>query len=171
MNRKAEFGNAVISTVPFRETNSVFTRKEYIEDQDMLDGDFNIRNLQHVVIDNGKNLLHILNHHGHHIPDHKNGDEETIRQCKMLVEYIAKLEGSIVLCGDFNLEPHSDSLQLVNKVLVNHVKERGIISTRTPLTHKTEACDYIFTSPDIVVKDFQVLDDIASDHKALTVEF
>lgn len=87
----------------------------------------------------------------------------------MIVEYIKKLDGPVVLCGDFNLKPKSESLELINKILINHAKERGVITTRTPLTHKTEVCDYIFTSPDIDVKEFQVLDDIVSDHKALVV--
>ncbi len=170
MNQKAEFGNAILSRFPFLETDAVFTRKQYIETQDMLDGDFNIRNLQHVTIEsNGKNL-HILNHHGHHIKSHKNGDDETMRQCAMIVEYIEKLEGPIILCGDFNLAPESASLMQINKKLTNHAKERGVATTRTPLTHKIEVCDYIFTSPDIEVTDFKVLDDIASDHKALVLE-
>ena len=89
----------------------------------------------------------------------------------MIVDYIDKLKGPIVLCGDFNLKPESESLELINAKLVNHAKERGVLTTRTPLTYKTEVCDYIFTSPNIQVKDFQILDDIASDHKALLIEF
>lgn len=115
--------------------------------------------------------MHVLNHHGHHVPNHKNGDQETVRQCQMIVDYIEKLEGSVALCGDFNLQPESESLELINVKLFNHAKEHGVLTTRTPLTYKTEVCDYIFTSLDIKVKDFQILDDIASDHKALVVEF
>ena len=171
MNRTAEFGNAILSKYSFQQTKTVFTRKEYIEDQDLLDGDFNIRNLQHVELKVKGETLNVLNHHGHHIPEHKSGDEETVRQCKMIADYVEGLPGRTVLCGDFNLAPASESLEQINKVLVNHAKEQGVVTTRTPLTHKTEVCDYIFTSPNLEVSNFQVLDDIASDHKVLTIDF
>lgn len=171
MKREAQSGLATMSKVPFTYTDNAFTRLKYISDFDILDTDYNVRSLQHVTIKHNGELFHVLNHHGHHIPNHKDGDEETMRQCQMIVEYIDGLEGAVVLCGDFNLKPYSESLELINKKLVNHAKERGILTTRTPLTHKTEVCDYIFTSPGIRVKNFQVLDDIASDHKALLVEF
>lgn len=173
MNRTAGWGNAIVSRFPFVETNDLYTYKEATVDFDYLEEtDYNTgRALQHAVVDTESGPLNILNHHGYHLPSHKNGDDETLRQCGMIADYVKKLEGSVVLCGDFNLVPDSPSIGLINEVLVNHVKERGVLTTRTPLTHKTEACDYIFTSPDIEVKNFQVLDDIASDHKALTIEF
>ncbi len=171
MNQKAAFGNAILGKMEFVSTNALFTGKTYVESMDLLDRDFNIRNLQHVVVFDGERRIHVLNHHGHHVREHKNGNDETMRQCKEIVEYIQTLEGSVVLCGDFNLAPDSESLEQINSVLVNHAKEREVLTTRTPLTHKTEVCDYIFTSPDLIVTDFQVLDDLASDHKALTVTF
>ncbi|OGG41391.1 hypothetical protein A2837_02655 [Candidatus Kaiserbacteria bacterium RIFCSPHIGHO2_01_FULL_46_22] len=173
MKREAKWGNAIISRLPFLETHNVYTYKEATVDFDYLEEtDYNLgRALQHVAVDTKDGLLHILNHHGYHIGSHKNGDDETLRQCGLIADYVRKLEGQVVLCGDFNLVPDSPSIELINEILVNHVKEKGVLTTRTPLTHKTEACDYIFTNPDIEVKNFQVLDDIASDHKALTIEF
>jgi endonuclease/exonuclease/phosphatase family metal-dependent hydrolase len=171
MNYIVDFGNAISSKYPFDATDTIFTRKEYIAHQDMLEGDFNIRNLQHVVLRIKGETLNVLNHHGHHLPQHKNGDEETLRQCKMIADYIQTLKGKIVLCGDFNLAPESLSLTSLNTLLVNQCLRTKVLTTRTALTHKTEVCDYIFTSSDVEVSDFRVLDDIASDHKALVVEF
>lgn len=171
MKRNAKSGPVILSNLPFVDTNAIFTRLQYIEDFDLLDIDYNVRALQHVVVESNGKKINILNHHGHHIPDHKNGDEETMRQCKEIIEYIEKLDDPTVLCGDFNLIPESESLEQINKVLVNHVKERKILTTRTVLTHKKESCDYVFTSPELEVTNFQVLDDVASDHKALTIEF
>lgn len=171
MKREAQSGLATMSKLPFIHTDNAFTRLEYITDFDIIDTDYNVRSLQHVTVEYNEAELHILNHHGHHVPHHKDGDEETLRQCQMIVDYLDKLKGPIVLCGDFNLKPECESLDLINAKLVNHAKERGVLTTRTPLTRKTEVCDYIFTSPDIEVKDFQILDDIASDHKALFIEF
>ena len=173
MRREAHWGNCVLSKAAFKSTSSFYTYQEKISDFDFLeDTDYNAgRALQHVVVENDGQQINVLNHHGYHLPTHKNGDDETLRQCGMIADYVRNLEGQTVLCGDFNLIPDSPSLELINKVLINHVKDRGILTTRTPLTHKTEACDFIFTSPDIEVQNFQVLDDIASDHKALTIEF
>lgn len=173
MRREAQWGNCILSKLPLKSMHSFYTFHDLVSDFDFLeDTDYNRgRSLQHVVVETDKGKLNILNHHGHQLPDHKNGNEETLKQCGMIADYIKDLSGSVVLCGDFNLEPNSESIEMINKLLVNHVKEQDITSTRTPLTHKTEACDYIFTSPDIEVKNFQVLDDIVSDHKALTVEF
>lgn len=171
MKREAQSGLATMSKVPFLQTNTAFTRLAYVTDFDIIDTDYNIRSLQHTSIKCDGKEIHILNHHGHHVPHHKDGDEETMRQCQMIVDYIEKVTGPVVLCGDFNLKPESESLQLINAKLINHAKERGILTTRTPLTHKTEVCDYIFTSPEIEIRDFQVLDDIVSDHKALMIEF
>ena len=173
MRREANWGNSILSKVPFKNTHSFYTYQEKVENFDFLeDTDYNAgRSLQHVVVPHESGLLNILNHHGYHLREHKNGNDETMRQCGLIADYAKKLEGSVVLCGDFNLIPTSPSLEQINAVLVNHVKEKVIISTRTPLTPKTEACDFIFTSPDIGVKNFQVLDDIVSDHKALTIEF
>lgn len=173
MRREARWGNCILSKTPFKSTHSFYTYQEKVEDFDFLeDTDYNAgRALQHVIVENGGQQINVLNHHGYHLHSHKNGDGETVRQCGIIADYARNLEGPTVLCGDFNLVPDSPSLELINKVLVNHVKERSILTTRTPLTHKTEACDFIFTSPDLEVKNFQVLDDIASDHKALTIEF
>lgn len=173
MRRRMSWGNAILSRRPFTESRSLYTYLHKVDDFDRLeDTDYNAgRALQHVVVEGDRGLVNILNHHGYHISSHKNGDDETMRQCGLIADYAKKLEGLAVLCGDFNLIPDSPSLEQINAVLVNHVKEKGVISTRTPLTPKTEACDYIFTSPDIEVKNFQVLDDIVSDHKALTIEF
>lgn len=173
MRRKAHWGNAILSRIPLKNTHSLYTYEDHIEDFDFLENTkYNAgRVLQHATVQTEGEIINILNHHGHHVSKHKNGDDETLRQCGIIADYARKLEGSVVLCGDFNLNADSPSLELINKVLVNHTKENGVLTTRTPLTHKTEACDYIFTSPDIEVKSFQVLDDIASDHKALTIEF
>lgn len=173
MHRTMSWGNAVLSRQPFVETKKLYTYLEKVENFDRtIHTDYNAgRVLQHVVIKTEKTPLHVLNHHGYHINSHKNGDNETIRQCGMIADYVKKLEGLVVLCGDFNLVGNCQSIEQINSVLINHVNKNNVTSTRTPLTHKSEACDFIFTSPEIEVQNFQVLDDIASDHKALVVEF
>ncbi len=172
MARKADFGNCIISKYPIKNEETIFTGKQYVADFDFLNHDPNMRNLQHAVIKlpNGTDL-NILNHHGHHIHQHKNGDAETMRQCSIIADNINKIEGRLILAGDFNLAPHSDSLEQINKLVKNLSIEAGLKTTRTQLTHKKEVCDYIFVSKKIKVISFDVSDEIVSDHKALIMEF
>lgn len=171
MRRKADFGNAILSNIPFKDTHTVFTGKQYVADFDITEDDYNIRNLQHATFHINGKTLHVLNHHGHHISQHKNGDAETMKQCRQIVEYITKLEGDIILTGDFNLAPQSASIEQINKVLKNICIEYKVQTTRNELTHKNEVCDYIFTSDTVAIKNFRVAPEIVSDHSALILTF
>lgn len=172
MHRKAHFGNCIISRFPLHNQETVFTGKEYEADFDWTKHTQNIRNLQYVQIQlpSGE-PLHLFNHHGHHNHLHKNGDEETIRQCGIIVDKVKSLSGKRILTGDFNLVPDSQSLKPINELLRNLTIESNVKSTRTPLTNQTNVCDYIFTSSDIEVNSFRVSDALVSDHKALILQF
>lgn len=171
MHRKAGFGNCILSKVPIEKSETYFTNGEHVDDFDFDEHDYNNRNFQHVIVAYEGKDLHIINHHGYHIEGHKNGDNESLRQCKQIADFITSLNGKIIATGDFNLAPHSESLEQINKVLTNQCIDHNIATTRTHLTHKTEVCDYIFTSKDIEIRDFKVLDDVASDHCALVATF
>lgn len=171
MNKKAGFGNAILSDFAFSKQDTIFTGLEHKDDFDFDDDNGNIRNLQHAVIEMDNKKINILNHHGHHINQHKNGDTETMRQCKMIADYIKTIEGPIILTGDFNLSPHSESLEQLNKVLTNLSIEYKLKTTRNQFTHKVEVCDYIFTSEGIKVNNFFVSDELMSDHGALVLDF
>jgi len=172
MRRRARFGNAILSRQPFTKKKTLFTRLRYLANSDFYkDKDYNVRSLQHIVTNvNGKSL-HVLNHHGHHIQEHKNGDTETMRQCRLIADYIGRLSGPVILTGDFNLAPHSKSLEVLNSMLTNLSIEYGLRTTRTPLTHKKEVCDYIFVNSLIKVQNFYASDELISDHRALILEF
>ncbi|MDQ3123374.1 MAG: endonuclease/exonuclease/phosphatase family protein [bacterium] len=171
MQKTAGFGNAILSKLPFESTNTVFTRLEHKNNFDFDLDDYNIRNFQHASININGQLLHVLNHHGHHVHQNKNGDKETMRQCGIIADYIKQLKGAVILVGDFNLAPHSESLEQINGILRNLSVKFDLKTTRTSLTNKTEVCDYIFVSEDIKVTEFFASDDIFSDHKALILEF
>ena len=172
MHRKAHFGNCIISKLPIQRQETFFTGKEYVADFDWTKHRQDIRNLQYAQILLPGNIpLNLLNHHGHHNYTHKDGDDETIRQCNMIADKIRPLHGKTILTGDFNLVPNSESLQPINKLLRNLTLEAELSTTRTVLTHKTEACDYIFVSPEVTVVSFIASDIIVSDHQALILEF
>jgi endonuclease/exonuclease/phosphatase family metal-dependent hydrolase len=171
MNKNAYWGNCIMSNFPLSEKNTIFTNHKYVEDFNFEEYDYNIRNLQHVAADVNGEQLHILNHHGHHIPSHKRGDDETLRQMRLIGEYLDTLDGPVILTGDFNLAPDSESLRQINDRLENQSVSHKLKTTRTPLTHKTEVCDYIFTNNKVKVINFEASDEIVSDHKALILEF
>ena len=172
MHKQAEWGNAILSRFPMQKKKTEFTHLSFIDNFNFDDYDYNARNFQHCVIktDTGK-TLNLLNHHGYHIPDHKNGNDETLRQMKQLGEYIDRLEGPVILAGDFNLSPSSKSLQEINSRLDNLPVKHRLKSTRTSLTRKTEICDYIFVNKQVKAIGFKAPDNVVSDHKALVLEF
>lgn len=171
MSRTAGFGNAILSKLPVQNQNTFFTGKQLVKDFDFNRDDYNIRNLLHVSYVLDGQPLHILTHHGHHVALHKNGDEETLKQCKLIANYVDKLAGKIILTGDFNLAPHSKSLEQINYVLTNECIKHGIETTRTIFTTKNEVCDYVFTNDKIKAKKFKASEELVSGHSALIMEF
>jgi endonuclease/exonuclease/phosphatase family metal-dependent hydrolase len=171
MQGTVHFGNAILSKSPIVSSHVEFTNLEHVEDFDFNKHDYNIRNFVHCTIDIHGTLTHVITHHGHHVPSHKNGNEETLRQMRIIAEYVKKLQGPVILAGDFNLAPHSESLELVNDVLTNLSIKNKLQTTRTALTRKTEVCDYIFVNELVKVSHFSASDELASDHKALIMEF
>jgi len=131
----------------------------------------NRRNFVHAVLDINGKPCHILTHHGFHIPEHKDGNEETRKQTKQIAEYAQELSGPVILTGDFNLVPESESIKQLNAILHNLALEHKLTTTRTHLTYKTEVCDYIFVNDAVKVKGFQALEKIVSDHQALALDF
>ena len=77
-----------------------------------------------------------------------------------------------VLCGDLNLRPDTESVKILEKGMNNLIQTHKVNSTRTSYYPKPEKfADYIFTSPEITVKAFEVLKDEVSDHSPLLLDF
>ncbi len=171
MHATVAWGNVILTNQPIGDTSTIFTNGEHTDDFSFETHSYNIRNFQHVTLDIGDKKLHILNHHGYHISEHKNGNDETLKACQHIAAYISKLDGPVILAGDFNLAPDSESIKVFDGMLRNLSKEYHLKTTRTDLTNKQEVCDYIFVSEDITVNDFYASDIMASDHKALLLDF
>lgn len=165
------FGNVIYANIPFSQTETQFTRGKYKDEFDFNVDDYNVRAFQHALLEIEDKKLHILNHHGHHIDAHKLGDEETFRQATQLIDYIKQLDGAVILCGDFNLAPESESIRLIDGLLTNLSVKYKLRTTRSSLTYKNEVCDYIFVNENVIVKDFKMDETIISDHNALLLEF
>ena len=82
------------------------------------------------------------------------------------------LNGPKIICGDFNLRPGTQSIEIIENDLTNLIRVYDIHDTRTSYYKKSERyADYIFTSQGIAVHDFQVLNEEVSDHVALQLDF
>lgn len=118
--------------------------------------------------------LTIINLHGLWTGNGKDDTEERLEQSRKIAAFVQSQTGKIVLCGDFNLNPETESLKMLERDLglKNLVKEHGATSTRTSLyTKPGKFADYILVSPNIQVRNFQVLPDEVSDHSPLALEF
>jgi len=132
------------------------------------------RNLQFINIILNNRTVNILNFHGFWNGHGKLDTPERLEQSEKIINFIRSLPGEVILAGDFNLLPETQSLNTIEKELNlrNLVKEYRIDSTRTSYYTKPEKfADYVLCSADIVVKDFFALPDEVSDHKALFLDF
>lgn len=172
MEREMEYGNAVLSQWPIVNSQKIFTRGEYMRNFDIEKNDDNVRNLQIINVNVGDKPLTILNHHGHHIHGSALGNDETLRQMRLIATEIDKIKGPLIMCGDFNLSPDSESLAIVNQKLTNLTVANDLQNTLSRL-HPAQgvACDYIFVNDQIKVKNFEMSAKLVSDHKALILEF
>lgn len=171
MHDLSDFGNVIISRFPIEKASTVFTHLEYKADLDVNKHDYNVRNFQHASLKVDGKTLHVINHHGYHVPAHKDGNEITMSAARQINEYINQLTGPVILAGDFNLTPESKSMQAIGQGLRDLGTEYGLTSTRNDLTHKSEVCDYILVNDAVKVLNFSMSDIVASDHNGLIVEF
>lgn len=172
MDSRPDFGNAILSNLALIDKQTHFTNLEYKAGLSLQNDDYNVRNFQHVIVtdENGR-PVHIINHHGYHVPSHKNGNDFTEKACQQIADYAKELDGAVIIVGDFNLLPDSGSIAILNKDFKNLTKEYGLETTRTDLTHKSEPCDYIFVNDKILVNEFYASDIVASDHQGLVLDF
>lgn len=110
----------------------------------------------------------IINFHGLWNGQGKSDTDDRISQSKKVRENYERLEGKRILCGDFNLLPETESLRILGDGMRDLIAEYGVSSTRSSLyTKPLKLADYIFTSPEVEVERFEVLQDEVSDHLPL----
>lgn len=134
------------------------------------------RGLQHVQLDVAGKSLHIFNYHGIPKPGDKLDSPERLEQSRKIITVLKNITGPKILCGDFNLNPETKSIGLLEQEMRNLIKEFHIKSTRNRISwenHKNIQyfADYIFISSDIQVKNFQVPYYEISDHLPMFMEF
>jgi endonuclease/exonuclease/phosphatase family metal-dependent hydrolase len=129
------------------------------------------------MIDN--KLLSVTNFHGYYagVGAGKGDTTERILQSENLLEHVKKLPGQKILGGDFNLDPDTESLRILEnttfKNLINDYKIEGTRTLRYPEEKrlKNPYADYVFVEESLKVNSFKVdTDFMGSDHAPLFLE-
>ncbi len=134
---------------------------------------YHARNIQYVKIQQAGKEVYVINFHGLWTGQGKGDTEDRIDQSKKILEFTNGLTEEYVLCGDFNLNPDTESIRLFEDAgLKNLITENNITSTRTSFyKNETEKiADYVFLSSGLEVQNFKVLPEEVSDHSAIALE-
>lgn len=130
-------------------------------------------NCQWIDLGDGKDTVTVANVHG--LWQQNTGKIDTperLMQSRIIKEFLDGKAGKKILCGDFNLLPDGESIEILEDGMENLIKKYRIQSTRSSFYEKeTKFADYILVSPGVAVKDFKVLPDEISDHLPLYLEF
>lgn len=165
-------GNAIFSKFPITSSDITFFDLPYrvFEEQKQRDFEQTPRALEHCAVDCNGTLLHLFNHHGiwgHH-------GEDTPRRLEMgrvILESLKDKE-NVILAGDFNLNPNTQTVKMIEKELESVFKES--LSTTFNMKHKdnpgyaTAKVDMMFVSRNIKVLEKNCPKVDVSDHFPLT---
>lgn len=171
--RRVMAGNAIGSCYPIHDQRTVFVHGEFLEDQDPIP---NTRNLQtcRLELDNGTSLC-ILNHHGYW-ERNPYGSPDMVAKMQQVKEVAAVLPHPLIVSGDMNALPESETMQVFKGMLENLTEAHHIETTLTVLGHAFDRnnivpCDHVLISDDVQVHTFKASDTIVSDHKPLILTF
>lgn len=172
---KIEFGNYLKTRYPITKGQNIFVQNHfsYVTDWSKWpEEDYRAVQVNDLDIDGKK--LRVLNYHGIWSKD-KRGTAQTKAACEVIKKLALEANGPVIITGDFNLFPDTDSMQVFGAEFVSLVDQFKIASTR-PATNelsseKRNVVDYIFVTKDITVKNFEVLESDVSDHLPLVLEF
>ncbi len=124
------------------------------------------------------NVIAVINVHGLTFrPDDKLDTPERLEQSRLIKEFATKENGPVIICGDFNVFPQTQSIIMFEDKFVNLIKKYGVSTTRSKISpwHGTprelKFSDYTFVSPEIEVLGFSAPDIEISDHLPLVIEF
>lgn len=159
-------------SIPIDKIDEVFVYrwKNAMENNDPSTYGINVEYLQ--FHQDGKKYT-IGNLHGHWTPSYKGDNPARLEQAQNIRKFLDDIEGARILCGDFNLDPDTESMRTLETGMRNLIKEHGITSTRTHYysTQRSTFADYVLVSPEVEVDDFLVLQEIVSDHLPLYLDF
>lgn len=133
------------------------------------------RSLQFVQFQFNNKTFNVYNLHGIWVPDAYGGkkdSKERILQSKKIKQFMQKHIGEKIVTGDFNLNPGTKSLKIIENHFTNLVKKYSIPTTRSNLYKGPyKFADYILVSSGVGIIDFQVPNVSVSDHLPMILKF
>jgi endonuclease/exonuclease/phosphatase family metal-dependent hydrolase len=169
--------------------NAIFYKKNFIlkDKKEVILSKFDVFSSESTTYENvGRTLLHLtftierkqISFLNTHLAWARTPREEPhqSRQGAILLHYLQTVNPPFVLSGDFNLTPDQPLIKKISKLAVNLTTKNHITNTLDPANHRVKeifpegfAVDYIFTSNDVHVKKFAVVEKELSDHFGLKV--
>ncbi len=129
------------------------------------------RKIQSITCELNEVRFNVINFHGLWNGKGKNDSPDRLEQARLIKEFLEQTNQPQILCGDFNLSPDTQSMSMLDPLMVNLIKTHGIASTRTAFyPRQIRHADYVLISPDIKLNKFEVLGDEVSDHSPLLLE-
>lgn len=130
------------------------------------------RNIQYLNFISGKEKFTICNFHGIWLKEGKNDSQARLKQSEKIKKFLDGQTGKKILCGDFNLDINTQSIEMLESNLRNLIKEYSIKTTRNKHFPGSEKfADYTFVSNNVSVENFTVPDIDISDHLPMILEF
>ena len=172
------FGNAVLTKLPIVDSHievlhefRPLTMKE-IESEPVV-WEQVPRHVLDLMVEIGGRKVHVMSWHGAWAAPPQD-TEETVRQAKLIAQYLISLNEPFILGCDSNELLQSETIQTINEVATNIMEGSGILQTTHPKVHKIVPrgylIDYIFTSKDVKVKSIRVPQVTISDHLPVIAE-
>ncbi len=171
---KTESGNAIFSKYPIVTTDSLLYDGKFGHYEEKQE-DFLIlpRRLQHARIDISGIEINVFNTQGIWGTDGRD-NERRIKMGKAIRNRI-KREKNVILSGDFNVNPDTQTIGYIEDELVNVSKNATTTSfnlkIKTAPGFDTAVVDMVFTSPNIKVLSEECPNIEISDHLPLVCEF
>lgn len=170
-NPPGAFGLAVLSRFPIKRTNILRLREpqtvEFAKTKDKKWFPLIPRQLLDSEVDYQGTDLHIMTWHGAWTPTPAD-TEETLRQARLVSDYLRGTSKPFILGVDANALPESKTISLINKVANNLMTGAGVKYTTNPKIHKARPkafpIDFIFTSHHFKLISLKVPQITISDH-------
>ena len=113
----------------------------------------------------------VVNVHGLWQGSIKEDTEAKIEQSKKVIGLAEMFPGKKIIVGDFNLLPHTKSIQMLGEKYDDLIHKNSIRDTRGSLyTKELRYSDYAFTDKSVAVRDFSVPNVSISDHLPLLLD-
>lgn len=132
------------------------------------------RNMQFATVQSPQGPFSICNLHGIWLENVGKIDAPIrLEQSRAVRAQMKRLAQPQILCGDFNLNPDTKSLRILEEGMRNLIREYQIPSTRNEFykSDVSQFADYTIVSPEITKTGFAVPDLPISDHRPMILEF